>query len=266
MLLQNLGSSSSGNCTLIKENNHAILVDCGFSQAYTLQELKKLNLNFSLLNGVLITHTHTDHINKWALKAFVDNRVPIFCHKRVADIIIKKHDFIKESGRTNIISTFEDNIFKIGPLSVQAFTVPHDSEGGCVGYNIYAVNNGGTKKITISTDLGYTEDGLSDKFKDSDAIVIESNHDDGMLESSNRPYFLIQRIKEIGHLSNNQCSKFMLDVLIKSEKKPSHIMLAHISQQCNTNGLAVKSMRKSLDDNKYNDIEIVETFKDKSSK
>lgn len=266
MLLQNIGSSSSGNCTIIKDNTHTLLIDCGFSKTYTTQGLANLNLNFSMVSGVFITHTHSDHINHWSLKAMVDNKVPIYCHHKIANILKRKFDFIKDCRRSNVLKIFDNEILKIGKFFIQGFEVPHDSEGGCVGYNVIQENEKGTKKITISTDLGYTRNGLSEKFKNSDIIVIESNHDEEMLESSNRPYQLIQRIKEIGHLSNNQCSKFMLEVLKRSEKKPSHILLAHISQDCNTNKLAVKSLQNSLTENKYNGIEIVETYKDKASR
>lgn len=266
MLLQNLGSSSAGNCTLIRNGSHSLLIDCGFSNAYTRSMLGRHNMNYSHISGLLLTHLHGDHINKWTLKALIENRVPVFCSTEVAKILAQKFDFISQSGRTGIIHPVSEDILSIAGFKVMGFPVIHDSDGGCFGYSIFQGGNGDQKKITIATDLGEAENGLDEKFADSDVIIIESNHDEEMLENSGRPYILIQRIKKTGHLSNKQCSEFILKVLKKSIKPPSHIMLAHISGQCNTNELAVSSITNTLADNNYPAIEIVETFKDSPSK
>jgi phosphoribosyl 1,2-cyclic phosphodiesterase len=266
MIVQNLGSSSAGNCTLLRDGSHILLIDCGFPTTYTRTELGRLNLNYSHISGLLITHIHGDHINKWTLKALIENRVPVYCSTEIAKILERKFDFIGKSGRTGIIHPVSDDMLNIAGFRVTGFPVLHDSEGGCLGYSIFKGNNGEQKKITIATDLGNAENGLEEKFADSDVIIIESNHDEEMLENSGRPYILIQRIKKTGHLSNRQCSEFMLTVLKNSVKLPSHIMLAHISQQCNTNKLAAGSLADMLKINNYRDIEIVETFKDRPSK
>lgn len=266
MILQNLGSSSAGNCTLLRDGSHTLLIDCGFSNAYTRSALGSLNMNYSHISGLLITHIHGDHINKWTLKALIENRVPVFCSIEVAKILERKFDFIGQSGRTGIIHPVSGDMLSIAGFRVTGFPVVHDSEGGCFGYSILKGENGDQKKITIATDLGNAENGLEEKFADSDVIIIESNHDEEMLENSGRPYVLIQRIKKTGHLSNKQCSEFVLKILRKSVKHPSHIMLAHISSQCNTNKLAVGHITDTLISNNYKDIEIVETFKDRPGK
>ena len=103
-------------------------------------------------------------------------------------------------------------------------------------------------------------------FADSDAIVIESNHDPDMLEKSGRPEWLRRRIREIGHLSNEQSARFVLEVMKKSTRPPGTLVLAHISQQCNTNALAVACMEDSLACEGFAGISVVPTHKAKPSR
>jgi phosphoribosyl 1,2-cyclic phosphodiesterase len=153
----------------------------------------------------------------------------------------------------------------VEPFGISAFEVPHDSEGGCYGFNIYRKSESGEKKITISTDMGYPGGGLVNKFVNSDAIIIESNHDPEMLENSNRPWFLKKRITEIGHLSNEQCAGFLVEIMKGSDFLPGSVLLYHISQQCNTNKLAEECTRRALDNNNFKTVKIVQTFKDSPS-
>jgi len=99
----------------------------------------------------------------------------------------------------------------------------------------------------VTTDLGHATPEVINACRDADAIVVESNHDVGMLESSGRPAWLIKRIKQIGHLSNEQCSELVTTVTQESRVPPRAVVLAHISQQCNTNALAVEATQRSLD-------------------
>ncbi len=62
-----LGSSSAGNCTVVWDGTHALLVDCGFSPRYTFRNLRALGLGPTNLTGALITHTHADHFNERVL-------------------------------------------------------------------------------------------------------------------------------------------------------------------------------------------------------
>ena len=106
---------------------------------------------------------------------------------------------------------------------------------------------------------------MTDYFADSDIIIIESNHDVAMLAGSARPKWLKDRIIKTGHLSNDQCSAFMQEVLAASENLPAAIVLAHISQECNTNRHARDAIRSMLAIADKSHIDVVETFKDRPS-
>ena len=263
--LQVLGSTSAGNCTVIWNNKNVLLIDCGFSQKYIYQNLKDINLDFNNISGLLITHTHTDHVNKSILSRFVKENIPIFCHKKVYKDLSKKYQEITLARKLNLLNTFRKELFSIGSFSAQAFEVPHDSSGGCFGFNIFSRSDSGEKKVTIATDLGYPSNSILPYFVDSDVIVIEANHDNDMLESSARPRWLKKRITRIGHLSNSQCADLLKDVLNRSNKIPKAIILAHISQECNTNSGAVDCIKKMLMQNNYNNINVIETYKRKAN-
>jgi len=256
-----LGSTSSGNCTLIWDDQTRIMVDCGFSPRYVYRNLADLDMNIDSLSGVLITHAHTDHIRGPILKKLISEEVPVFCHHRVGPVLVDKHGIMGRAKDEGLLQTFNSEGFKAGSFLVQSFEVPHDSPGGCFGFNIFNYLKSGIKKITVATDLGYPKDDLIDSFVDSDVIIIESNHDRDMLESSNRPEWVKQRIRDIGHLSNEQCAGFLKKVIAKSDKKPQAIILAHISQQCNTNDLAEEQTRKVLDENDHDDVEVFMTHR-----
>lgn len=57
-----LASGSRGNCTLIHDDNNAILIDMGISTRKLKQSLAQLHLNIEDLDAIFITHEHIDHI------------------------------------------------------------------------------------------------------------------------------------------------------------------------------------------------------------
>ena len=57
-----LGSSSSGNSSFIEMGNKRFLIDAGFSGKKTIEKLESIKRNINDINGILITHEHSDHI------------------------------------------------------------------------------------------------------------------------------------------------------------------------------------------------------------
>ena len=260
-----LGSTSFGNSTLIWDKNDSILIDCGFSVKYTRMNLEILDMDFSSLSGVFLTHLHTDHIKLAMANRLYKERIPVFCHHDLYKDLIYNYESLKKARKENLLRTYKNEGINLGSFIINGFEVPHDSKGGCYGYNIYKKANSETKKITIATDLGFPKDHHIEHFINSDAIIIESNHDIQMLDNSKRPIWLKQRIKK-AHLSNDICAKFLSKVIEMSEKKPKAIILAHISQECNTNVLAKDCTRKKLFNKNYDDIRLIMTHKMKPNK
>jgi phosphoribosyl 1,2-cyclic phosphodiesterase len=241
------GSSSAGNCTLLWNGRGSLLIDCGFSPGYILENLGSCGLGISDLTGVLITHTHGDHVCEAFVRRLVEARVPVYCPSEIALHLQGIYPSVTRAAHGGLLRIMADGVVELEPFLIRSFSVPHDSPGGCFGFSIQADDGGHGKKITIATDLGYPGSGLAAHFAGSDVIVIESNHDVRMLEESSRPRWLKQRIHEIGHLSNDQCAEFVVRVLDSSPQLPHSLVLAHISKQCNTEELVLGCTGEVLD-------------------
>ena len=62
MRLVSIASGSSGNCTYIGSESTHLLVDAGISNKRIEQGLNEIGIKGSELNGIMITHEHSDHI------------------------------------------------------------------------------------------------------------------------------------------------------------------------------------------------------------
>ncbi|MEA1993489.1 MAG: MBL fold metallo-hydrolase [Euryarchaeota archaeon] len=209
-----LGSSSSGNSTLIRTESTAILVDVGFSCRYTTKALKNIGTDPKDIDAVLITHEHTDHI-RGAGPFFRKYRIPFLMNKPTY-----------QSSNLEIVPAFFENFqeFRIKDLRITPITVNHDSSNP-VGYLIE-----GEKKVGVATDLGSIDERLKAYFKGLDAYVFESNYDEEMLANGSYPVFLKRRIAgNYGHLSNEECGK-----TLKEMSDGADVFLAHMSENNNT--------------------------------
>lgn len=258
-----LGSSSSGNATLVWTANSAILIDCGFTPGYITVQLRKLGMALSDLDAVFITHIHGDHVNESTLGKLLRERVPVYCPLEIAPLLKKKYHSAATASRRELLIPLAKSEIALDHLMIRSFEVPHDSEGGCFGYNVFNDAAGKTKKVSVATDLANATESVINHFADSNAIVIESNYDVRMLADSNRPEWLKRRIQEEGHLSNDQCAAALLQIVRKSVTLPKNVALAHVSQECNTNKLARACTEAALDSEGIDGINLIETHPDR---
>jgi phosphoribosyl 1,2-cyclic phosphodiesterase len=254
-----LGSSSAGNATLIWSAESAILIDCGFTPGYITLQLRKLGLNISDLDAVFITHIHGDHINNSTVGKLVRERVPIYCPPQIENHLRKKYYSAAGASRHGVLKPIPKSEITLDHLIVRPFEVPHDSEGGCFGYSIFYDVGGRTKKVSVSTDMARPTTSIVDHMANSDVIVIESNYDVQMLEASARPLWLKRRIRVDGHLSNDQCGESLVQIIDRSETLPQSIALAHVSQECNTNQIALECTEATLERQGIRGINVSET-------
>jgi phosphoribosyl 1,2-cyclic phosphodiesterase len=258
-----LGSSSAGNATIIWSGESAVLIDCGFTPGYVTIQLRKLGLNISDLDAVFITHVHGDHVNDSTVGKLVRERIPIYCPPSIETHLRKKYYSAASASRQDLLKPMAKSEITLDHMMVRSFEVPHDSEGGCFGYNVFFDDEGKTKKVSVSTDIASATKSVIDHIANSDVIVLESNYDDQMLEQSARPDWLKRRIREDGHLSNDQCSQSVLQIIDQSHNLPKALSLAHISQECNTNALALACTEVALGKQGIRGIGVHETHPDK---
>lgn len=209
---------------------------------------------------MFITHTHSDHVNDWTVRKLIESKVPIYCPPEIDQHLQEKYRGLASASASGLMKCLRKDEIELDGLLVRSFPVPHDSPGGCFGYSVL---NGGGKKATITTDIGHATDSAVRSMANSDIIVLESNHDTEMLENSGRPAWLKRRIKEIGHLSNDQCADILLRVFDRSRKLPQSVMLAHVSKECNTNAIAKDCTTTAFHKVGIKGTNVVETYPDR---
>ena len=240
-----LYSGSSGNCSLIQTDTTNILVDCGVSLKKITESLNKFNLNIESLDGILITHEHSDHT--MALKTITKKfNTPIYANKETAhsipNIVLDNFNYF------NI-----DEDFRIGNLCIHPFSIPHDAANPC-GFSIY--NN--RKKITIATDIGHIDEYVLENLKYSNLLLLESNYEPEMLNCSNYPFLLKRSINgPNGHLSNITAGK---TISYLSKYNLETVFLGHLSKENNLPELAYQTVISELHNNNVDihkiDIEV----------
>ena len=141
-----LYSGSSGNSLFVESKNTKILVDAGVSSKKIEQALNDININPIELNGILITHEHSDHVQ--GLGTFSKKfNLPVYVNQETLDAMPKQRDKIDDK---NIKKFRVNENFSIGDLDIKPFSIPHDAANPC-GFNIFKDN----KKISIATDIGH---------------------------------------------------------------------------------------------------------------
>ena len=135
-----LYSGSSGNSLFVESKNTKLLVDAGVSSKKIESALTDINIDPSSLDGILITHEHTDHVQ--GLGTFSKKfDLPVFVNQETLDAMPKQRDKLSEKN----IKTFKVNEkFSIGDLEIKPFSIPHDAANPC-GFSILKDN----KKISI---------------------------------------------------------------------------------------------------------------------
>jgi phosphoribosyl 1,2-cyclic phosphodiesterase len=225
-----LGSGSAGNCTLIKTDSTAVLVDAGLSGRQISQRLESIGRTATKLDGVILTHEHSDHTRGLAVLC-KDRCLAVYANRLTAEAFSSDPQI---SGRAKIswrlFST--GTPFNVGDLMIESFSVPHDAYDP-VGFTI----RNGAQSIAVLTDLGHATKLVIERVRHVDVLVIESNHDVKLLqEDVARPWALKQRImSRHGHLSNDAAASVTTEI---AGERLRHVLLAHLSRDCNRPDLA----------------------------
>ena len=228
----NLYSGSSGNCSFVETDNTKLLVDCGVSSKKLEEALNSIGSSLNDINGILISHEHSDHIKGLATICKKYN-IPIYANNPTfTNMKLNISEDIKYKFNTN-------EKFEIGDIKVFPFSIPHDAAEPC-GFNLFHDN----KKITIATDIGHLDNKILKNLDESSFLLLESNYEPNMLKCSKYPYMLKKRILgPNGHLSNDEAG-FAISELLK--QGVNNIMLGHLSEQNNFPELAYQTVMNSI--------------------
>jgi phosphoribosyl 1,2-cyclic phosphodiesterase len=111
----------------------------------------------------------------------------------------------------------------INDACIESFTKCHDAADPL---GLIVSCNG--IRIGIATDLGKSSKLVEDRLKGCNALIIEFNHDQKMLNEGPYPLSLKKRINgRDGHLSNKQAVDLLRNV---TDEKTRYIFLAHLSE------------------------------------
>ena len=102
--------------------------------------------------------------------------------------------------------------------------------------------------MSIATDFGVFTEEIFDNIKESQAILLECNHDVNMLKYGPYPYNLKRRIlSEVGHLSNDDCGAALVNLAKYGIGK--NILLGHLSKTNNQPDLALQTVLNVIEEN-----------------
>src|SRR6202045_1982508 len=241
-----LGSGSAGNSALVATDHCKILIDGGLSGRQIALRLEQCGVLPEQLDGILLTHEHGDHV--CGIEVFCRKfDVPIYANSQTAEAI-RCGCSLDQHRNWRIFRTGAE--FKICDVTVQTFPVPHDAVDP-VGFAFYAGSSG----LGFITDFGYATKMIVERLRHVHTLVIETNHDEKLLQNdTHRPWPVKQRIQSRhGHLSNTAAAGVIEELL---PGKIERVVLGHLSRDCNTPELALKTVRGSLAKCGKIDIEI----------
>ena len=228
-----LATGSKGNSTYIASSSTHILIDLGTTSLYVEKQLKSANIDPKLIEAIVLTHTHIDHVN--GIRVFMKKYHPTLylTEKMYREL---KNEF--EIEKYKII----DSDFDINDIHFRVFKTSHDAPDS----NGYVIENN-NRSIVYITDTGYINQKNHSLLKNKNLYRMESNHDIKMLMDGKYPYQLKQRILgDKGHLSNKD-SAFYLSKFIGKDTKT--VVLIHLSHDNNVPNIALNTLKEELKNN-----------------
>ena len=222
-----LASGSKGNCLYLETDSCRLLIDAGLSGREAIARLSSIGVDADTLDGILITHEHSDHIR--GVGALARRlKIPVLVGSRTHDAA--RHVF----GKIDLREFDPGTSFTFKGLAIDPFPITHDA---CdpVGFRI----EGSEGCIGFATDLGIATRLTQEKLKGCRALVLEFNHDEEMLQNGPYPWHLKQRIRSRhGHLSNTEGARLLEELLHPGLEG---VFLSHLSEVNNDPALAMKA-------------------------
>lgn len=147
MRMVSIASGSSGNCIYIGSDNTHVLVDAGISNKRIEMGLNDLGLNARELDGILITHEHSDHIKGLGVLARKYG-TPIYSTKETLEEI-QDSKSLGEIPEDLMHPITPDVDFMVGDLEVKPFRIDHDAANPVA----YRVQNE-KRSVAVATVMG----------------------------------------------------------------------------------------------------------------
>ncbi len=230
MRIASLGSGSRGNATLVQHGDTTLLVDNGFSLRQFLLRLDRFAIEPGAIDAVLLTHEHSDH-GSGIERLCNTHGIPLWTAVGTARAILapdfQYHRLVAGQAVT------------IGGIEVMPITVPHDASEP-LQFVFRQLDNG--KRLGILTDTGHITRHIIEAFSCLDALLLEFNYDQEMLDKGPYPELLKQRVGgDLGHLSNDQSIDLLCQV---DTNKLECLIAAHLSEKNNNPAIVDRLIRQ----------------------
>jgi len=230
-----LQSGSNGNCFFVASGGTQIVIDAGISGRCAESRLGDHGYEIRESAALLITHDHRDHAQNLGIfhRKF---KLPVYITERTL-LQVRRWSNLGQLGE-GIRHFAAGDAWQIGNMTVSTIPTPHDGVDG-VAYII----DDGQRRVGILTDLGHEFDGLRDVLRSLDAVVIESNYDEQMLEHGPYDAGLKKRIRGPGgHLSNREAAELLRDTRVRMK----WACLCHLSEENNRPDIAIETSRQAV--------------------
>jgi phosphoribosyl 1,2-cyclic phosphodiesterase len=226
-----LGSGSAGNAIVLEAGDGRVLVDAGFAPRELSRRLRAVGIAPESIESLVLTHEHHDHSR--GIAAAARWRWTVHASAGTAAAL---------GGLTEAAVPFEGGAtVALRTMSVCSVRVAHDAVEP-VAIVATAADSGA--RIGIAYDVGHVTPTLRTALAELDVLVLESNHDEGWLRAGPYPPSVRARIAgPDGHLSNRAAAALGADC---AHKRLTRIVLAHLSQRCNSPRLASDAVCAAL--------------------
>lgn len=232
------GSGSSGNCSYVGDDRHAILIDAGVDPTVIVAKLKEYGISMTRIDGIFLTHDHGDHV-RYAYTILRANRhMKLYCTPKVLNGMLRRHSISRR------IKDYHQPVYKeftvnVGQFAITPFEVMHDGTDNA-GYFIQH----GDLSLAVATDLGCISPRVEHYMARANFIMLESNYDLPMLMSGPYPDYLKARIvSQNGHLDNDDAAGFIRRIYTPALR---YVFLCHLSKDNNTPQKAVEAYVKAF--------------------
>ena len=230
-----LGSGSSGNCAVVRTERTRLLVDAGLSAKQIVLRLERVGLRLEELDGILLTHEHGDHTAGLEVLCR-KHHLPLFCTPLTQETLAS--GFVKAKPSWRLMET--GSTFHYQDICIQSFPVPHDAVDP-VGF----IMEDADSRLGVLSDVGFITNLIRERLRGAQTLFVEANYDAALLEAdTKRPWATKQRISgRHGHLSNDQTADLVQSI---AHEELHHVVLGHLSDDCNSPDLACKKISAAL--------------------
>jgi phosphoribosyl 1,2-cyclic phosphodiesterase len=246
-----LASGSAGNAALLQANGFGLLLDAGLGPRVLSQRLAVVGAAWNQVHAVLLTHTHSDHWKETTLVHLCRRRIPLYCHNSHHDNLLTYSSVfasLRDAGLVNPYEAGEEFTPTTG-LRCRPLPLCHDG-GATFGFRFEVSGDlfGHHHALGYVADLGSWDAELAEALADVDLLALEFNHDVEMEYASGRsPYLIARVLGERGHLSNEQATGLLREVLRRSSAdRLRHVVQLHLSRDCNCPDLAASTAQTLL--------------------